>query len=56
VAWKILRGAMPASTESVTVGGVADQLAVDSARTQVTPKLMESFIAQIPCCAEVRCG
>jgi hypothetical protein len=48
VAWKILRGAVVASTEIVMFGGVADQAEIDKTRTLNTPKTLESFILWAP--------
>jgi hypothetical protein len=48
VAWKILRGAVEASTKSVTVGGVEAQVDSGNVRRQTTPKIFESFIFRAP--------
>ena len=44
MAWKILRGAVEASTKSVTVGVVADQADTEKMKTQTNPEIRESFI------------
>src|SRR5580765_6420247 len=52
VAWKILRGAVVASTEIVTLGAVAAYPVTDVKRTQNTPRIFENFILARPsiCC------
>jgi hypothetical protein len=44
VAWKILRGALVASTEMVTLGVEADQPQTVMSVTQIIPKTLESFM------------
>jgi hypothetical protein len=46
-AWKILRGADVASTEIVTLGGVAATL-ISEKRKKRTPKSLETFIGTGP--------
>ena len=51
-AWKILRGAVVASTARVTVGAVAGvaaaQAGIDKIATQTAPNVLESFILSGP--------
>src|SRR5437660_3166385 len=50
VAWKILRGAVVASSASVTVGAVAHHAELAKTATQTAPKVLESFILSgLPC-------
>jgi hypothetical protein len=44
LAWKILREAEVASTEIVTVGGVADHEKSEKKRAQITTRNLDSFI------------
>jgi len=44
VAWKILRGAVVASTEMVTFGGVAAKAEIDAAKRQRIPRTFRAFI------------
>ena len=48
VAWKILRGALVASTEIVTDGGVAAKLEREIANRQRIAEQLESFIRSGP--------
>src|SRR5580704_16086241 len=44
VAWNILRGAVEASTEIVTVGGAAAKATTDSAQMQINPRTRASLM------------
>jgi len=45
---------MLASTDMVTVGGVADHPGIDRTRRQTTPKILESFMVEAPVGVELK--
>jgi len=53
VAWKILRGALVASTEMVTFGVAADQPQAVMSVTQKIPKTLERFMLLGPSCGRM---